>query len=300
MKISARGLLIKAFMCSNKMRICAIIGEHQSNKLGPSGAVTPWGMAGQGVLPDVLYSTTGTSCPQTRKGSAFLMPAKLTREKFIERCRAIHGGKYDYSRLVYTGTRDKVVIGCPRHGWFEQVADTHLYNKSGCPVCSDGGTLEERFWAFVDKNGPVVPHMDDECWVWLGSIHHKGYGEFRAGKMVKAHVFSYELNSGPIPPDDNAFGRLFVLHHCDNPACVRPSHLFLGTPQDNMVDMVQKGRNPDFRGEKAGNSKLTWKDVREIRDLYAGGKWMQRELGEKFGVTQTCIGSIIRGETWKE
>ena len=63
----------------------------------------------------------------------FLMPSKLTHQEFIQRVRAIHGDKYDYSRIVYRGTKYKVLIGCPYHGWFEQVVEIHLYNKSGCP-----------------------------------------------------------------------------------------------------------------------------------------------------------------------
>lgn len=223
------------------------------------------------------------------------MPSKLTHQEFIRRAKKIHGNKYDYSRVVYSGTKYKVTIGCPRHGWFEQVVETHIYNKSGCPVCSDNGTVEERFWSFVDRNGPRQSGMADCCWVWRGSLHYKGYGQFRDGHMVKAHVFSYELHYGTIPADGNHYGRKFVLHHCDNPSCVRPSHLFLGTHQDNMDDMMQKGR----RGTPS-SAKLTRSKVRSIREMYDSGKYSQIELGKLFGVDRNTIGSIVRMKTWKE
>lgn len=97
-------------------------------------------------------------------------------------------------------------------------------------------TQVERFWANVDKDGPVPEHMPHlgPCWVWLGRRRAKGYGVFLRGS--DAHHFSWVVHNGPVP------ARLWVLHRCDNPSCVRPSHLFVGTPSDNVQDMLAKGR----------------------------------------------------------
>lgn len=95
----------------------------------------------------------------------------------------------------------------------------------------------ERFWKKVQKH-------DDGCWLWTAGTDGKGYGQFRIrlGLKTKAHRFSYELAHGPIPKADEGYHGWCVLHRCDNPACVRPEHLMLGTHQDNMRDMWQKGR----------------------------------------------------------
>lgn len=91
----------------------------------------------------------------------------------------------------------------------------------------------DRFW---DR---VMPMMDDQgCWEWVGRRSRKGYGTFEVGnRQVMATHFSWELHNGPKPPE------LQVLHRCDNPSCVNPAHLFLGTNQDNVRDREEKGRN---------------------------------------------------------
>lgn len=162
-------------------------------------------------------------------------------------------------------------------------------------------TTNERFWAKVDTSG--------DCWKWTASCNRKGYGQFRYdGRWKRAHRFSWELHNGAAIPVG-----LFVCHHCDNPACVRPDHLFLGTHEDNMRDMVEKGhgsggRGPRTgerlasspRGERHGAHKLMAKDVSRIRQMYAMGGWTQAALGRHFGVHTAQIGRIVRHENWRQ
>jgi hypothetical protein len=148
---------------------------------------------------------------------------------------------------------------------------------------------EETFWKRVSVGS------DNDCWIWTGSRTKQGYGNLRIKqKTVYAHRYIYELRNGKIPDG------LVVCHKCDNPACVNPSHLFLGTQGDNVRDRDEKGRrgsNPP-RGESHHNSKLTEKDVAEIRKMLADGQSI-RKIASKFGVTSWTIGSIAVGKTWK-
>jgi len=136
-------------------------------------------------------------------------------------------------------------------------------------------TLEERFWIKVNKSG--------DCWEWIAAKHKDGYGHIKVmGKMVLAHRLSYELLVGEIPEG------LCVCHHCDNPPCVNPRHLFLASHAENMADRDKKGRQ--------GVTKLTSDDVFRIREL--SGKLTQEKIGLMFGVTQTNISQILSGKTW--
>ncbi|KKM00856.1 hypothetical protein LCGC14_1800190, partial [marine sediment metagenome] len=114
----------------------------------------------------------------------------------------------------------------------------------------------KRFWAKVIKN-------KNGCWEWKNATDTSGYGLFwKNGKHHKAHRISWELHNGKIPKG------LLVLHTCDNPLCVNPNHLWLGTNQDNQNDMYAKNRGKKATGEKHGCAKLTWEVVRIIRKLY--------------------------------
>ena len=166
----------------------------------------------------------------------------------------------------------------------------HYCNKSFFPnyvnqhpcYCS----LECRFWDKVDIKGP------DECWEWQAMKYTCGYGSiWVVDKHVPAHRLAWELENGPIP-----FG-LWVLHHCDNRSCVNPSHLFLGTRQDNIDDMVQKNRHAFFKGEDNGMAKLTEKDVIEIRILLAKGETKQM-IAKQFNVSEGPIYGISRNINW--
>jgi HNH endonuclease len=116
-----------------------------------------------------------------------------------------------------------------------------------------------------------------------------GYGKIWVdGSNLGTHRVSWQLAFGAIP-----HGK-YILHHCDNPACVRPSHLFLGTHQENMADGVRKGRFPGPRGEKQWKAKLTSSIVRKIR----AAKCTQRVLAKKFGIHQCTVSRILAGERW--
>jgi len=142
----------------------------------------------------------------------------------------------------------------------------------------------------------VTPGAPDECWAWHGwTDSGYGYGRVKAhGASWQAHRLSWTVHHGPIPDG------LCVCHTCDNPICVNPAHLFLGTQADNVADMIHKGRRVNLVGEKNGKSKLTWDDVCEIRRLYATGECSQPALGRQFGVCHSTIGRIVRGEYWRE
>ncbi len=168
------------------------------------------------------------------------------------------------------------------------------------------------------------------CWLWTATKTKGGYGcasieGGRKGIWTTAHRVSWVLFRGLIPKG------LYVLHKCDNPSCVNPEHLFLGTQKDNMLDMVGKGRdkhNPAtgkrngaythpekvlrgdnhwthihpelvLRGENHPRAKLTWKDVTKIRRLYESGLYTYEELSHSFGVGSEAIKRIVLRESWK-
>jgi hypothetical protein len=160
--------------------------------------------------------------------------------------------------------------------------------------CSNDGRdrtpIEDRFFNHVGEK------EENGCILWTGAIDQKGYGNVsrEPGKYDKAHRVAWELAKGPIPDG------LFVCHDCpggDNPRCVNPEHLFLGTAKDNSEDMVDKGRS--CYGEKHGQSKLTEDQVSEIISKYSSGKFSQSELAKMFNISQSSISFIIRGVNWK-
>lgn len=160
----------------------------------------------------------------------------------------------------------------------------------------------DRFWAKVT----FPPNIISDCWLWQGGKLPFGHGRWleRKGKAWMAHRYAFEAMVGPI-------GDSCVCHRCDNPACVNPAHLFLGTRSDNHADMVAKGRNAKGdthgshihqarrpRGSKNPAAKLTEEQVREIRAAIAAGE-QQRPVAARYGVSQPLIGMIARREWWR-
>ena len=156
------------------------------------------------------------------------------------------------------------------------------------------------FWNKVNKT--------DGCWTWKASKNGLGYGKFCIGhqKLELAHRVSWRIYNGEIP-----FQKL-ILHKCDNPSCVNPNHLFLGSHKDNSLDASYKRRmafglrngmytHPETRttGERNAQAKLKWDGIKKIRKMVLSGK-TYGFISEVFGVTTSCIGKIARKERWVE
>lgn len=162
-----------------------------------------------------------------------------------------------------------------------------------CPHCEERvplTTVKERFWSQVDRSG--------DCWIWIGACNSKGYGNVHNptdenGRRISlAHRLSYEFTFGSIPDG------MMVCHICDNPPCVNPTHLFLGTAADNFQDMRQKGRWQPAKGEDVGTSKLTEDQVAEIRSRYVFRKTTIPMLAIEYGVSKSAISRLLRRQSW--
>lgn len=128
----------------------------------------------------------------------------------------------------------------------------------------------------------------DACWFWRGALDKGGYGQFKYGGVYKrAHRVAYALAYGEP-------GKLWVLHRCDNPACVNPKHLFLGTPQDNSADMVAKGRAAKQQGEGHG-ARILGDD--QVREIYAASGFYA-DIGARYGVSAATVGNIKQRRRW--
>lgn len=153
----------------------------------------------------------------------------------------------------------------------------------------------ERFYSKVNKEGPILSPSLGPCWVWTTTTYAGGYGMFYVeGKNRRAHRWIWEHTYGPLTSSS-----LQILHRCDNPSCVRLSHLFLGNNVQNMADMVAKRRQS--RGEERPASLLSREEVEEIRKAYrAGSKWYGvKALCRKYGVGVDTIRGIVRKQTWR-
>lgn len=200
---------------------------------------------------------------------------------------------------------DKFVIGvlCKRgHDWNES-GQTLRYKKVGdCVACKkiwgdkrykrpgiQSLSHADQFWAYVDRIDDV-----NSCWNWQGRKNKGGYGRFsiNLGGKIKhsySHRYAWSLENGEIPEG------LQACHKCDNRSCVRPSHLFLGTPLENTADM--KSKNRGLKGAQVNTAKLTESDVLDIRAI-AGTKKVY-EIAKQFGISNSHASLIINRRSWK-
>ncbi len=146
--------------------------------------------------------------------------------------------------------------------------------------------------SLIDRLQKGIKVVLNGCWEWQGCRTTKGYGWIRRSgtprKMLRTHRAMWEIVFSSIPKG------LCVLHRCDNPPCVKPAHLFLGTSKDNMVDKVVKGRS--LKGENHVNSKLTWDQVRSIR----ADARSCLEVGSEYEISSSQVSNIKRNKQWKE
>lgn len=132
----------------------------------------------------------------------------------------------------------------------------------------------------------------DDCWEWQGRIAN-GYAKIWHDNLdSRVHRIIYQLCVGEIP------NGLFVLHSCDNRRCVNPSHLFTGTQQDNIDDMFQKNRQPNFKGQNNNAAKLTEDDILQIKKLHGQNRYTQNEISDMFNVSRRLVGMIVNGQRW--
>ena len=141
--------------------------------------------------------------------------------------------------------------------------------------------VAERFWEKVDKSGGP-----DACWLWRARRNALGYGTLKVQeRTILAHRIAYELHYGSIP--DGAL----VCHHCDNPPCVNPAHLWTGTNRDNTEDRDAKER---FK------AKLSRPAALAIRRKYATGQYTQSQLAQEYGISEALIWRIVHNQVWRE
>ncbi len=150
--------------------------------------------------------------------------------------------------------------------------------------------LEERFWSKVEKT--------PTCWLWKGAhkIGKDAYGFIHFnGKLISTHRASWQMVNGPIPEN------MCILHSCDNPPCVNPAHLRIGTRRENSMDMVNRNRHPTLLNAKSKiASKFTEKKILEIRDLKRKKPYLSyASIARTYKVTPTAISFIIRRHVWK-
>jgi DNA-binding CsgD family transcriptional regulator len=193
---------------------------------------------------------------------------KVFKEEDIEKCKDLWKQGYSQTEIAKKYNITQAAVG-------------RFLNKIGI---FGRRPPYQRFLSYIDKK-------ENGCWQWKSAKNAKGYGYLLVeGKNLFAHRYSYQHYKGAIPDS------MLVCHSCDNPSCVNPEHLFLGTNINNMQDMIEKGRQ--CKGESKSNSKLTEEEVSEIRMLLNNGL-SNKEVAIIFNVSDMTISGIKTNRTWK-
>lgn len=185
------------------------------------------------------------------------------------------------------------VDGCDKDAVSRGVCNTHYMQLRRAALIPIGtravGSLEERFWRHVNKDG--------DCWLWTAHTSSgKGYGRLgeggKGGKYLHAHRVSYELHNGPIPDG------YVVMHQCDNPSCVNPAHLSVGTTAQNIKDAYNKGRKvTPFKAGAAHHMAIL--DDEKVRFIRGNLHISAGVLAKQYGIARSAITAIRRRQTWK-
>jgi hypothetical protein len=190
------------------------------------------------------------------------------------------------------GTKNCVECGrlFTRHkGYGAAQWEAAKFCSSHCFGADHSRKTAER-WPPLREQFETSFQRSEGCWEWQGTIDGYGYGVIdRARKRYRAHVLALEYDGRPVPKG------MVACHHCDNPRCVRPSHLYVGTPKDNARDAIDRGRLR--RGELHPQAKLSESQVREMRSLK--GQLSSAEIGRRFGVSRPTAAKVIAGQLWR-
>lgn len=219
------------------------------------------------------------------KSTNYLVACAICKVEFgTTKYKLLRNKQHFCSKSCYVIGHERVELICETCGsnFSIRKSDSERGKGQFCSQPCRYGTPKDRFWGRVRKT--------DSCWLWTGRVSVGGYGKtYLGGKIIPAHRFSWTLANGPIPDG------MFVCHKCDNPPCVRPDHLFLGTNADNMADCAAKGRIA--RGEKNGAAKLTSSQVQEIREMARLGL-KHKDIAERFAIHASYVWMIVSGR-WR-
>lgn len=197
-----------------------------------------------------------------------------------------------YVRVGRPKPRPCSMEGCEKRAKSQELCDMHYtrLRRHNDPAAIMNADRELSSAARLERYGWTVTASG--CWNFNGPTRN-GYGQLsiRGNRSAIASRVAYEAWNGPIGEG------MFVCHRCDNPTCINPAHLFLGTHEENMDDCKSKKRHAF--GERQGGSILTEEQAVQVREMYATGAYTQKDLGDMFGVCQTAISATTRRVNWK-